>query len=356
MSQAVSHATTLTSALEALPPFGPALAELGALDAALVQALGRAPDAPLAVRALIRRGERQLVLGQEEAAATFAEAARRAMALGDAERDAHARLWCVRALAELGSAADARALMERADRDAEHFPAIQLTRGLARAALRAEGATSSLQHALTEPGPVSRRREEHDGWLALGEALERDARWREADSAYARAQALAHSAQDAALAARVALIRALSLLRHGLPRQAAPLLNAVWIEGEPALRLTAGLLLSGLALAEGDARAAGPLAASCQALALERRSWLAYASASIDLAMARGLEDPEAEAATLLESLARCRALGEPGALLQSRLLELRGQRRQRPEEPEAAPVVDEGVGGAVEEDDEGVG
>lgn len=186
--------------------------------------------------------------------------------------------------------------------------------------------------------------------------MERDARWREADSAYARAQALAHSAQDAALAARVALIRALSLLRHGLPRQAAPLLNAVWVEGEPALRLIAGLLLSGLALAEGDARAAGPLAASCQALALERRSWLAYASASIDLAMARGLEDPEAEAATLLESLARCRALGEPGALLQSRLLELRGQRRQRPEEPEAAPVVDEGVGGAVEEDDEGVG
>jgi hypothetical protein len=71
--------------------------------------------------------------------------------------------------------------------------------------------------------------------------------------------------------------------------------------------------------------------------------------------MARGVEDPEAEAATLLEALAQCRALGEPGALLQSRLLELRGQRRQRPEEPEVAPVVDEG-GGAVEDDDEGVG
>lgn len=349
-------ATTLTNALEALPPFGSALAEATAIDAALVQALGRAPDAPLAVRALIRRGERQLVLGQEEAAATFAEAARRAMALGDAERDAHARLWCVRALAELGSVADARALMERADRDAEHFPTIQLTRGLARAALRAEGATSSLQHALTEPGPVSRRREEHDGWLALGEALERDARWREADNAYARAQALAQDAQDAALAARVALIRALSLLRHGLPRHAAPLLNVVWSEGDPVARLTAGLLLSGLALADGNARRAGLLAASCQALALERRSWLAYASASIDLGQARGLDDPEAEAATLLDALAQCRALGEPGALLQSRLLELRGQRRQRPEEPEAAPVVDEGVGGAVEDDDEGVG
>ena len=185
MSPPLSHATTLTDALEALPPFGPALAEATSIDAALVQALGRAPDAPLAVRALIRRGERQLVLGHEEAAATFAEASRRAMALGDAERDAHARLWCVRALAELGSVADARALMERADRDAEHFPATQLTRGLARAALRLEGATSSLQRALAEPGPVSRRREEHDGWLALGEALERDARWREADTAYA---------------------------------------------------------------------------------------------------------------------------------------------------------------------------
>ena len=355
MSQALSPATTLTNALEALPPFGPALAEATAIDAALVQALGRAPDAPLAVRALIRRGERQLVLGQEEAAATFAEAARRAMALGDAERDAHARLWCVRALAELGSVADARALMERADRDAEHFPTTQLTRGLARAALRFEGATASLQHALTEPGPTSRRREEHDGWLALGEALERDARWREADAAYARAQALAESAQDAALADRVALIRALSLLRHGLPRQAAPLLNAVWSGGEPALRLTAGLLLSGLALADGNARRAGQLAASCQALALERRSWLAYASASIDLGQARGLDDPESEAATLLDALAECRALGEPGALLQSRLLELRGQRRQRPEVPEDAPVVDEG-GGAVEDDDEGVG
>ena len=79
-------ATTLTNALEALPPFGSALAEATAIDAALVQALGRAPDAPLAVRALIRRGERQLVLGQEEAAATFAEAARRAMALGDADQ------------------------------------------------------------------------------------------------------------------------------------------------------------------------------------------------------------------------------------------------------------------------------
>lgn len=349
-------ASALTRALEALPPFGPALAEATALDAALVQALGRAPDAPLALRALLRRGERQLVLGQEEAAATFAEAARRAVALGDAEADAHARLWCVRALAELGSVADARALMERADRDADRFPAAELTRGLARAALRLEGAAETLQRALRAQGPERRRREEHDGWLALGEALERDARWREADAAYAQAQALARGAQDLALAARAALIRALSLLRHGMPRQAAPLLTLVWAEGADAPKLTAGLLLSGLALAEGNARRAGLLAASCQALALERRSWLAYASATIDLATARGLDDPEAEAATLLDALAQCRALGEPGALLQSRLLELRGQRRQRPEEPEPAPVVDEGGGGAVEEDDEGVG
>lgn len=355
MSEPQTAAAALAAALDAQAPFGPALAQLAELDAALVQALGRAPDAPLALRALLRRGERQLVLGQEEAAATFAEAARRAMALGDAEADAHARLWCVRALAELGSVADARALMERADRDAEHFPEIELTRGLARAALRAEGAAASLERALRETGPERRRREEHDGWLALGEALERDARWREADAAYARAQALARGAPDLTLAARDALIRALSLLRHGMPRQAAPLLSVVWSEGADTTRLTAGLLLSGLALAEGDSRRAGPLAASCQALALERRSWLAYAAATIDLATARGLDDPDAEAATLREALAQCRAMGEPGALLQSRLLELRGQRRQRPEEPQDAPVTDEG-GAEVEDDDDGVG
>ncbi|MCB9760850.1 MAG: hypothetical protein H6739_13515 [Alphaproteobacteria bacterium] len=315
-------------ALEALPLLGRGLAQARALDARLVDLLLRHPDPALATRALIRRGERQLVEGDEAAPETLAEAARRCLSLGASGLELRCRLLAARALAALGSLADAQALLARAEVESAGVPELALERALARAAVGAHGAADELAAALDvfEPIDGGADPEAHDHFaaaVALAEALSGDARWREADRRFAEAAGLARDYADPAAVARVCLARGASLLRHGRAPDAVPHLRAA-LEGPSLVRLAAGLLLSGVLLEAGALDEADAVAEATQTLAEQRRNWLAFSAAALDRVRSAELRgDAEAARARLVDALVRCRAEGEPGPLLQARWLEM---------------------------------
>ncbi len=294
-------------ALEACELVGAGLARAEALEAGIL--IGSE-----AVRGLLRRGERLRRQGDSEAPKVLAEAARRAMIFGLPKLDWRARARTVRALAELGRRSDAEALLPRLERDGEGFEL-----ELARAALGLPGSHQALAKALGAPLRTGWAHDHIEGWRMVAEGYGGEARWEQADGAWAEAMRLTrlHGGSTAELS----LMRAATLIRCGRPAQR----HLEDAQGSPMtqVQLAAALLLTGHHLAERRPKKA---LASCErawTLAIARRSWHAFACAAIDKAAALLQLDRSKEALHALEqALTLCRLRGEPGALLQARLME----------------------------------
>lgn len=330
--------TRLIDELEAQPLLGSGLAAARELDARLSHALTESPDDLASLRLLIRRGERQLVAMEEGAAETLAEAARWAMALGEPRLELRCRLLTARALADAGSLADARALLRRAEIESADAPELAPDRALARSAAGLQGVVGELRQAWDQlehdaagqPGLRARRAHERLAMaVQLAEALA-GSEWTESERWSLRAQGLAREHGEERLARRLELQQGALLLRHGRSTDAIAPLERAFDADDPLVRLASGLLLAGLYLDRQQLDRADAVALMTLTLAEERRNWLAFSSAAIDRARCAELrgEDPEL---VLREALHRCRALGEPGALLQARILELRAP--DRPED-----------------------
>ena len=306
----VTPSSTLTDleALEACELIGAGLVLAEALEQ------GSLPPKDLA-RGLLRRGERLRRQADPDAARVLAQAARQAMVQGQQQLDWRARACTVRALAELGRQTDALALLPRVERDGRG-----LELQLARAALDQPGAHQALAELLGAHPRPGFAHDHVEGWMAVARGFGAEGRWEKADSAWAEAIRLckAHGADTADLF----LMRAATLIACGRPAQR--FLEEALASSMTQVQLAASMLLSGQHLSQGHPRKALAASERVWNLAIARRSWHAFACAAIDRAAALDqLGRPDQGLSVLGQALGLCRLQGEPGALLQARLMEL---------------------------------
>lgn len=264
-------------------------------------------------RGRLRQGERLRREGDPLACRVLADAARLALIEGDPELDWRARAATVRALAQLGRVTDAAALMPRLERDGQG-----LELELARAELNRPGAQQTLARHLSDPTPAGHAHDWLEGHMLVAEAFSNEARWELADRHWAAAQAIAHTHGQPT--AELSMMRAATLRVCGRPAQVH--LESALASELTQVQLAASLILAGEHLDAGRSQHAIAAAERAWGLAIFRRSWHAFACAAIDRAAA--LEQMGHDGLPVLsQALALCRLQGEPGALLQARLMEL---------------------------------
>ena len=287
---------------------GPALDQAAEAERRLPPLQGRG-----LIQGRIRQGERLRRLGDPRASRVLAEAARLALMQNQPDLDWRARAGTVRALAQLGRTADARALLPRLERDGEG-----LLLELARAELGGEGSLQNLAQHLAQPMPPGQAHDWLEGHMLVAEGFSREARWEQADRHWASAQAIAR--RHEASTAELSLLRAATLTVCGRPAQVH--LESALASEETQVQLAASLLLAGEHLAAERSEHALAAAERAWGLAMFRRNWHGFSCAAIDRAAALDQMGQDGTA-VLHQALATCRMQGEPGALLQARLMEL---------------------------------
>ena len=289
-------------ALEQTALLGPGLERALALEQHAASLLP--PGAPeLRARLLHRRGERLLQAGEEAAAEVLASAALAARSAGLPERPV--RMDVVRALAARGQHADARAVFELAQLKGE--PA-GLREALAQLALGEPVALTILQSQLHTGTPeLQLQALEH---LAL--SLNAQAQGPQAAHALELALDIAEAHHDRDSAERLELATAIAHLHHARPDLAAPWLDRAAAASDRLISMAALALrprgLWDCAVLAGHARA--------------HRNWTAWQLAVIDAHHIAHPNNPQLARMLLVGGLALLRTQGEPGSLLQARVLE----------------------------------
>lgn len=290
------------AALEQTPLLGPGLDRALALEQRAAHLLPPGQEA-LRARLLHRRGERLLQLGEEAAAEILATAASAARASGASDRPM--RMDVVRSLCARGQHADARAVFELSRLKGRHAG---LREALAELALGEPVALSALEQQLPSGTPeLQLQALEH-----LAFSLSGQGQGPEAVQALEMAGAIARRHGDRGAAERLALATAIAHLHHAQPAKAEP-----WLDRAAAAhdRLVS---MAALALSPSNLWRTGLLAAHAKV----HRNWTAWQLAVIDAHHLCEDREPALAHMLLVGGLTLLRTQGEPGALLQGRVLE----------------------------------
>ncbi|MFT5586279.1 MAG: tetratricopeptide (TPR) repeat protein [Cognaticolwellia sp.] len=288
--------------LERTPLLGPGLDRALALERRAASLLP--PNTPkLRARLLHRRGERLLQAGEEAAAEVLASAASAARSAGLPDRPA--RMDVVRALCARGQHADAQAVFDLAVLKGQ--PA-GLREALAQLALGAPLALSALQAQLHTGTPeLQLQALEH---LAL--ALNAQGQGPQAAEALTLALRIAEEHHDRPAAERLVLATAIAYLHHAQPHLADRYLDRAAAASDRIVSMAA------LALRPRSLWDCGVLAGHARA----HRNWTAWQLAVIDAHHVCHKRNLQLARMLLVGGLALLRTQGEPGSLLQARVLE----------------------------------
>lgn len=290
------------AALEATALLGPGLMQARVLEHRAASLLP--PNAPeMRARLLHRRGERLLQEGEEAAAEVLASAASAARDAGLPDRPV--RMDVVRALCARGQHTDARAVFELAQLQGE---AAGLREALAQLALGEPVALSALQPQLASGTPELQLQ----ALESLAQALSAQSQGPEAAAALSMALQIAEKHQDPRSAERLTLATAIVHLHHARPERAVPWLKRAASASDRLVSMAA------LALGTHSLWDCSVLAGHARG----HRNWTAWQLAVIDAHHLCHKEKPQLARMLLVGGLALLRTQGEPGALLQARVLE----------------------------------
>lgn len=289
-------------ALEQTPLLGPGLDRARALEQRAAHLLPPGAEG-LRARLLHRRGERLLQIGEEAAAEVLATAAAAARSAGRSDRPM--RMDVVRSLCARGQHTDARAVFELARLKGAHAG---LREALAELALGEPVALSSLEAQLSTGTPeLQLQALEH-----LAMALSAQGQGPEAVHALGMALALAEAHLDHPAAERLRLATAIAHLHHAQADKAQPWLDRAAAASDRLVSMAA------LALSPRSLWRTGILAAHAKV----HRNWTAWQLAVIDAHHLCEDHEPALAHMLLVGGLTLLRTQGEPGALLQGRVLE----------------------------------
>lgn len=293
--------TELLTAVEDTPLLGRGLEQARRLEAqAFASLLPSTPQAEKG-RLLLRQGQRLLAQGHPAAPERLANATA-ALERAGSPLAQRARIEVVRAMAQRGRLADARALFARCAPQAA-----PLHHALAALALGEDLALSRVREHL-HTGPVELQAAAHS---ALAEALADTGRHDDAQRHLLALRALAQDHGDPAHQA----VASLGLLANAL-LGARPLQPHLGDAMRCRDRLVA---MAALAVCPPTPWTTGLLASH----ALQHRNWTAWQLAVIDAHRALSPRDPQLAKSLLVGGLSLLRERGEPGALLQARVLEV---------------------------------
>jgi len=262
------------------------------------------PNSPkLRARLLHRRGERLLQVGEEASAEVLASAASAARSAGIPDRPA--RMDVVRALCARGQYADAQAVFDLAVLKGQHAG---LREALAQLALGAPIALTELQAQLHTGTPELQLQ----ALELLALALSTQGQGPQAAKALSLALKIAEAHHDTLTAERLVLATAIAYLHHAQPNLAAPWLDRAAAASDRLISMAA------LALRPRNLWDCGVLAGHART----HRNWSAWQLAVIDAHHICHQRTPQLAHMLLVGGLSLLRTQGEPGSLLQARVLE----------------------------------